>query len=91
MNISKGTIVRTVVLVVALINSVLTMTGKNPLPFSDDEVYSGVSAVVTVVAALVAWWKNNSFTLAAIKGDETMKIAKAEGAAENEVDETGAE
>lgn len=83
-NIETGTIVRTVVLIIALINMVLTSFGKNPLPFSDDEVYSGVSAVVTVVAALVAWWKNNSFTLKAIEADDILKIKKAEGNTEDE-------
>lgn len=38
-NVSKDTIIRTIVTFVALVNSVLTMIGKNPLPFSDDEVY----------------------------------------------------
>lgn len=83
-NIETGTIVRTVVLIVALINMALTSFGKNPLPFSDDEVYSGVSAVITVVAALVAWWKNNSFTLKAIEADDILKIKKAEGNTEDE-------
>lgn len=83
-NIETGTIVRTVVLVIALINMALTSLGKNPLPFSDDEVYSGVSAVVTVVAALVAWWKNNSFTTHAVEADDILKIKKAEGNTEDE-------
>lgn len=38
-NISKDTIIRTIVTFIALLNSVLTMIGKNPLPFSDDDVY----------------------------------------------------
>ena len=38
-NVSKDTIIRTIVTFVALVNSVLTMIGKNPLPFSDDEMY----------------------------------------------------
>lgn len=76
MNVSTGTIIRTIVLAIALINAVLTMCGINPLPFSDDEIYEGVSAVVAVVATIVAWWKNNSFTKAAIKADEVLKEEK---------------
>lgn len=83
-NIETGTIVRTVVLVIALINMALTAFGKNPLPFSDDEVYSGVSALITVIASLVAWWKNNSFTTQAIEADDILKIKKAEGNTEDE-------
>jgi SPP1 family holin len=84
MKVSKETIVRTVVLFVALLNTVLNACGKNPLPFSDDEVYTGVSAVVATVAAVWAWWKNNSFTAAAVKADEILKIEKAEGGTEDE-------
>lgn len=84
MKVSKETIARTVVLFVALLNTVLNACGKNPLPFSDDEVYTGVSAVVATVAAVWAWWKNNSFTAAAVKADEVLKIEKAEGSTEDE-------
>lgn len=84
MKVSKETIVRTAVLFVALLNTVLNACGKNPLPFSDDEVYTGVSAVVATVAAIWAWWKNNSFTAAAVKADEVLKIEKAEGGTEDE-------
>ena len=83
-NIETGTIIRTVVLVIALINMALTAFGKNPLQFSDDEVYSGVSALITVIASLVAWWKNNSFTTQAIEADDILKIKKAEGNTEDE-------
>lgn len=76
MRIEKGTIARTVVLVVALINQILTMTGYNPLPFADDAVYEGVTAVLTVVGALWAWWKNSSFTPEAIAADHVMRALK---------------
>ena len=72
MNITAGTLVRTVTLVVALLNLVLTSFGKNPSPFSDEQIYTGLSALVTVAAALVAWWKNNSFTCCARQADEVL-------------------
>lgn len=68
--VKKETIIRTIVLVITLFNSVITMCGINPLPFSDEEIYKGVSAMVSVVVSLWAWWKNNSFTKKAIKADE---------------------
>ena len=68
--ISKETIVRTVVLVLVLVNQILTATGKNPLPFSEDAMYEGLSAVFTAAASLWAWWKNNSFTQGAIEADK---------------------
>lgn len=78
MKVTAGTIARTVVLAVSLLNVLLNAFGKNPLPFSDDGVYTAVSTVVAVVASLVAWWKNNSFTTAALKADETLTLERTE-------------
>ena len=72
MKIKKGTIIRTVCLMVALLNQVLTVSGKNPLPFSEEEVYEGVSVTITVVTALVAWWKNKKKKKRAIYADEIL-------------------
>ncbi len=77
MKVTSGTIARTAVLIFALINQLLTMAGYNPLPFSDSAVYELVTNVFTVVAALVAWWKNNSFTQNAMSADEYLKELKA--------------
>lgn len=95
--ISKETIIRTVILFVALINSMLTMIGKNPLPFSESDVYQIISNIGTVAATLWAWWKNNSFTDAAIKADEYKdalklqakkeKVDSKEESADNKEDE----
>ena len=74
--IETGTIVRTAVLVFALVNQALTISGHNPLPFSEDEVGQAVSMVLTVGASLWAWWKNNSFTKAAIAADEHLQNLK---------------
>ena len=76
MKISKGTIARTVVLIIALINQTLTMMGHNPLPWSDEQLYEAATIVLTVGASVVAWWKNNSFTKAAIEADEIMHDIK---------------
>lgn len=58
----KGTIVRTVVLVVALGNQLLASLGKSPLPFNEQEVEQGVSAIIATGASLWAWWKDNDVT-----------------------------
>ena len=71
--IEKGTIVRTAVLAFALINQILAASGKSPLPFSDEEAGQAVSTAITAAASLWAWWKNNSFTQAAITADEQLK------------------
>lgn len=77
--IPTETIIRAIVLFVTLVNTILTMSGKNPLPFAEDELYTWLSAAATVAATLWAWWKNNSFTSAAITADEYMAELKAQG------------
>ena len=73
------TIIRTVLLAVTWINTGLTASGKNPLPFSDEEIYTGVSGVLTFAATAWAWRKNNSFTRAAVEADAAMKTKKEIG------------
>lgn len=76
MKISKGTIIRTACLVLAIVNSALAIWGKSPLPIDDAMLEQVISFVFTTVASLVTWWKNNSFTLPAIKADDYMKDLK---------------
>ena len=86
--IPTETIIRAIVLFVTLVNTILTMSGKNPLPFAEDELYAWLSAVATVVATLWAWWKNNSFTPEAITADEYLAELKANNATTNTETET---
>ena len=70
-SISAGTIARTAVLALALTNQVLSACGKPLLPIQSDQLEQLVTAGITTVTALVAWWKNNSFTTAALEADKT--------------------
>lgn len=78
MKITKGTIIRTIILVLALVNQVLTMIGASPIPIDDSTVTDLISILWTVVASLAAWWKNNSFTKEAIAADKELNILKKE-------------
>ena len=69
MNISAGTLARTIILALALTNQLLTATGHSMIDVSNDDVNTLVSTAFTIGAAAVAWWKNNSFTKAAIEVD----------------------
>lgn len=70
--IKTDTIIRTVVLILALINNCLTMAGHSPLPIEDEQVTEILSMLFTIAASLWSWWKNNSFTPAAIMADKYM-------------------
>ena len=67
--ITSGTIARTIILALALINQALVMFGKSPLNIADDDIATVVSLIFTIVSTAIAWWKNNSFTKAAIEAD----------------------
>lgn len=76
-NITAGTIARTVVLLLALTNQMLSAMGKSPLPIESTTVEQLVTAGITTIAALIAWWKNNSFTKEAIAADKEYDRLKA--------------
>lgn len=71
-NVKTDTIIRTIVLIIALVNQVLAIAGKEAFPVTEDQVYQIVSLVVTIGASVWAWWKNNSFTKNAIEADKVL-------------------
>lgn len=58
----KGTIIRTIVLAIALLNQFLVIFNKSPLPISNEELEQILSSVFTLVVSLIAWYKNNYVT-----------------------------
>ena len=74
--ISAGTIARTIILALALLNQILTAFGCNVIDISDDTINTLVATAATVVTAVIAFWKNNSFTAPAVEADSYMKALK---------------
>ena len=67
MKIKKATIIRTILLVVAIINRFLTTKG---ITLIVDETLAGLFADLFIaITGLVAFWYNNSFTKNAIAAD----------------------
>ncbi|KAB2335097.1 phage holin [Bacillus mesophilum] len=58
----KGTLIRTLVLILALINQLLVAADLNPIPGSEDVWGQIISTVFTGAAAVWAWFKNNYVT-----------------------------
>lgn len=75
-----GTIVRTILLVLAWINQILALNNISPIPV--DEVT--ISTLITGVISLWTWWKNNSLSKEALQADEHLKYLKA-----NKITSTG--
>lgn len=68
--IKSQTIIRTIVLIVALANQVLTALGYAVLPISDEQITEILTLAFTIGASVWTWWENNSFTKNAIRADE---------------------
>lgn len=76
MKISKGTIVRTIMLVIVVLNMILKHFGLDVINVSESEILSAVEMIIEIAVIVVTFWKNNSFTDKAIKADEFLKTLK---------------
>jgi len=70
-------IVRLAVLIILLINQALIVMGWTPFPFSEEQIFEGVSSVATVAMAIYAWWKNNNITKEAVKAQQYLDELKS--------------
>ena len=76
--VAPETWARTIVLFIALINQILAILGKGKLEIAESDIYQLASLIFTIITALRAWWKNNSYSLSAQAGDEVMKLLEQE-------------
>ncbi|MEK5108227.1 phage holin [Cytobacillus sp. FSL K6-0129] len=72
----KGTVIRTAVLLVAIVNQFLVATGLNPIPGSEQLWGEVLSTAFIGVAATWAWFKNNYVTA---KGKRQRAALKMKG------------
>ena len=73
MKVKKETIIRTVLLALALVNQILTAMGYSLIPISDEQITELISLVFTIGTSVWAWWENNSFTKNAIEADKVLE------------------
>ena len=78
MKINKSTVIRTAILILAIVNNILAIAGKSPLPINDAQLTEIISFGFTTVISLVNWWKNNSFTSEALEADMLLDKLKGE-------------
>lgn len=77
-DVRVDTIIRTIILILALTNQVLTSLGKSIIPITDDQVTELITLAITIGTSIWAWWKNNSFTQEALEADEYMRRLKGD-------------
>lgn len=74
----KDLIVRIIISVITFINLLSTQFNFNPLPISDETVYTVVSAVITLITWIWGFWKNNNFTKEAKEAQLYLNDLKSE-------------
>lgn len=75
---TKETLIRTVILIYALVNQILLFNGHTILPIGEEQLTEFVGVAFVIVTSLIAWWKNNSFTKEAIAADLYMNQLKSQ-------------
>lgn len=73
MKITKGTIVRAIMMILVVVNLVLEKCGIDVIRTDENAILMLVEAIIELAIIAVGFWKNNSFTQAAIKADEFLK------------------
>ena len=76
MKMTKGTIVRTILLLITIINIGLQHFGIDVIKVDESEVASLLEYIIQIAIIVVGFWKNNSYTDKAIKADEFLKNLK---------------
>lgn len=72
--VDKGTIIRSVTLVLAMANQVIAIVGSTT--FASSMWYQVASLVVTVITSLISAWKNNDWTYYAKLGTGVLDALK---------------
>lgn len=75
--IKASTIVRTLLTIVVIINYILSILGKNPLPITENQITTIVFSIFTIVIIIIGFWKNNAFTSQAQIGQDVIDKLKS--------------
>ncbi len=70
MKVSKGTIVRTIMVILVILNIILERNGIDVINVSESELFMIVETAIEVGVLFLGFWKNNSFTKKARKADK---------------------
>jgi len=77
--VSKGTIVRTILLFITLLNMILQHFGIDVINVDENQLLSWIEMIVSFLTIISTWWYNNSFSKKAQKADNYLKRLKNAG------------
>lgn len=72
----KSVLVRTIALVIVLLNMILKAFGYDVIDIDEGSVLEFIEMVVSVATIVLCWWKNNSFTKNAQMADEYLEALR---------------
>lgn len=78
-NQKRSAIIRLIVMAVLMVNMVLTLAGKNPIPFDEAELTEWLTVAAAGLSTLWSWWKNNNITKKAQEAQNTLQGLKEDG------------
>lgn len=73
MKISKSTIVRTILVVLVIVNFVLERCGVDVIQTDEHTILMFVETAIEIAIIAVGFWKNNSYSKQAILADTFLK------------------
>lgn len=73
MRVTKSTIIRTILVIVAILNFALERFGVDVIPVSESWLLMALETTIEIAIVVVGFWKNNSYTEKAIKADEFLR------------------
>jgi len=74
MNLDKGTVIRTLVLIIALVNQFLVSFGLYEIPGTSEDWTHFLTNAFTVITAVIAWFKNNYVTAKGKQQKDVLKV-----------------
>ncbi len=69
LKITKGTVVRTILIVVVLVNTALKACGRPLINIDEGSLASGIECLTNLGVIAIGFWKNNSFSNEAKNAD----------------------
>lgn len=78
MKITKGTIIRTLLIIVVMINFVLEKFGIDLIPADESTITIFVETALEIAVIIVGFWKNNSYSKHAIRADKFLRQLRGE-------------
>ncbi len=82
--ITLGTIARTIAVILVIVNAILKATGHSVIDFDEGTIMYYLEYILEIAIIVVGFWKNNSFSSAAIAADEYLHSLKESKESEDE-------